>query len=269
MTSELDSIDAELFALRAETEQSPRAARDRIFSRLERSVPALASATVGALAASEIASSGRSNAVHLAGSGKLWLACVFALGGVVGAGIYAALDREPESRVVYVDRIVAAPAPKPVEPVAAPAPVDTIPQAAAPEPPTNVAPSTLRGPAKPERATESVPAGPAAPVALPAVEVPDSASLAEQQALLDKARLALGKGSGQTALETLELHARRYPESVLTEEREALAVKALASVGRSAEARSRFEIFEKRFSRSPLLPSLEAATGRTVTESSR
>jgi hypothetical protein len=273
MTSELDSVDAELFALRAEAEQSPTAARDRIFSRLERSVPALASATVGAHAVSEVADAGRADAVRLALSGKLLLACVFALGGVVGAGTYAAFDHEPESRVVYVDRIVAAPAPKPVGPLLEPARRDTTGHhAEAVEHQTNAAPNARRGASvrdKLERATESVPVGPAAPAALPAVEVADSASLAEQQALLDRARLALGKANGQAALETLELHAHRYPESMLTEEREALTIKALASVGRNAEARSRFELFEKRFSRSPLLPSLGAATGRGVTESNR
>jgi hypothetical protein len=123
--------------------------------------------------------------------------------------------------------------------------------------------------AKTERANVPSRVEPASEPAPPAADAQSIANLAEQQALLDKARLSLGEGNASAALETLELHARRYPASVLTEEREALAIKALAALGRSAEARSRFELFEKRFSRSPLLPSLEVATGRGMTEANR
>jgi len=271
MTTELDSIDAELFALRTEAEQGVGAARDRVFSRLAHSVPGLASAAVGAVVASDIASAARSNAAGLAVPGKLWLLGMLVLGGAVGAGTFAALDREPETRVVYVDRVVPAPAAKVVESVPAP----TKASVSGPDSPpagrsTRVAPvvskaATARVEA--ERAVTPSRAVITLESTLPSAEGADIVNLAEQQTLLDKARLALRKGDGQAALEILDLHARRHPASVLTEEREALTIKALASLGRSDEARSRFELFAKRFSRSPLLPSLELATG--VTETTR
>jgi hypothetical protein len=56
---------------------------------------------------------------------------------------------------------------------------------------------------------------------------------------------------------------------VLAEEREAIAVKALAHLGRRTEARTRLELFENRFPRSPLLPSLRTTVGKPVTETLR
>jgi len=56
---------------------------------------------------------------------------------------------------------------------------------------------------------------------------------------------------------------------VLAEEREGIAVKALAGLGRHAEARARLELFENRFPRSPLLPSLRTTAGKPVTETLR
>jgi len=83
------------------------------------------------------------------------------------------------------------------------------------------------------------------------------AGLAEQQALLDEARSALARGDDGAALRAVELHARRFPDSVMIEEREALAIKALVGKEKFSEARSRGERFRARFPRSLLLSSLE------------
>jgi outer membrane protein assembly factor BamD (BamD/ComL family) len=83
------------------------------------------------------------------------------------------------------------------------------------------------------------------------------ASLAAQQALLDDARTAVARGDETAALRALELHARRYPDSVMVEEREALAIKAFVAKGKYAEARARGDRFRTRFPRSLLLPSID------------
>jgi hypothetical protein len=59
----------------------------------------------------------------------------------------------------------------------------------------------------------------------------------------------------------VELHARRYPDSVMIEEREALAIKALVGQGSLAEARARGERFRARFPRSLLISSIDETLG--------
>ena len=88
-----------------------------------------------------------------------------------------------------------------------------------------------------------------------------SASMAEQLALLERARAALGRGDSDAALRILGEHARDYPTSALSEEREALAIKALARAGRLAEASARLASFEARFPGSLMLSALKGAVG--------
>jgi hypothetical protein len=88
-----------------------------------------------------------------------------------------------------------------------------------------------------------------------------NASLAAQQALLDEARTALARGDDGAALRAVEQHVRRYPDSVMIEEREALAIKALVGKGNYAEARVRGERFRARFPRSLLMSSIDETLG--------
>jgi outer membrane protein assembly factor BamD (BamD/ComL family) len=83
--------------------------------------------------------------------------------------------------------------------------------------------------------------------------------LSGQQALLDEARRSLARGAPASALASLSTHEARYPESALTQEREALVIKSLAAVGRIAEARTRAEDFARRYPGSLLLPSVQDA----------
>lgn len=268
MTHEPDSIDSELSALRAEARQSPGVGiEERVLARVEASIPLLASAAAAGVS-SELGSS--ASGVGAGVTGKLWLIGMFALGAGVGAGATAVLDRDETPRVVYVDRIITA---RPAKVADAPA---LRAETASPEP------TPLRRPAEPEQSSAKIaPLGkprlapgesktqesaPTAPVESPSTS---PANLAEQQALLDQARAALGNGDGPAALEAVRAHAARFPESVLTEEREAIDIKALAHLGRRAEARARLELFESRFPRSPLLPSLRTTAGKPVTETLR
>jgi hypothetical protein len=74
--------------------------------------------------------------------------------------------------------------------------------------------------------------------------------------LLEQARAAVDREDFALAMQLLEDHARRFKNGRLVEEREALRVKALASLGRRSDARRAAAQFEARFPRSPLLPAV-------------
>jgi hypothetical protein len=168
---------------------------------------------------------GRLVSLHPAASLALALAVGAALGGAV------ARTGAPPERVVYVDRPVPGPTtielePSPPQPIASAAP------SAAPTPraaPTRADPPTI-----------------------------DARGLAAERMLLDAARAALAHGAPDEALAAVDRHAATYPHGALREEREALAVKALAAAGRSAEARARGEHFRAEFPRSVSLASVNA-----------
>jgi hypothetical protein len=72
----------------------------------------------------------------------------------------------------------------------------------------------------------------------PSPRAPDS--LAEEAALLERARGALASSPGE-ALARTEEHAARFPSGKLGMERELVAIDALRRLGRRAEARTRAE----------------------------
>src|SRR5262249_1082268 len=88
---------------------------------------------------------------------------------------------------------------------------------------------------------------------------PDNRSLAAERALLDVARSALASGEPARALEAALRHERTYPNGLLVEEREALAVKALVALGRNDAARARGARFVKRFPNGLMRPAVEGA----------
>ena len=157
---------------------------------------------------------------------SLGYAVSFALGGGCGAGLFAVLQRPPAAERVHVER--------PIQQAAPIAAVST-------EPPSVVAPQP----------SASIPAKAAA-----AGSVRGPAGLAEQQALLDVARSAFGRNDYPQTLAVLSAHSQRFPKSALTEEREALEIKALAASGRFSEAKARAARFTARFPHSLLLPSI-------------
>ena len=174
------------------------------------------------------------------------LMAVAAIGGAgLGAAAYA---RWAEPRVVVVER-PAAPsvAAAPVAPPAAlvpPAPLAT-------ELPS-VAASALPAAAT-NRASEPRPVVSAAPPAR-------DPALARERTLLDMARTALSRGDTTAALSSVDNHAREFPASQLAEEREVLAIQALASAGRLPEARRRGAAFRTSFPKSALLPIVDETT---------
>jgi len=84
-------------------------------------------------------------------------------------------------------------------------------------------------------------------------------NMAAERRLLDVARTALGRGNGVDALAACDEHARKFPNGLLAEEREAIAVQALVESKRLPEARVRSDRFRQSYPKSILLPAVAAA----------
>jgi hypothetical protein len=148
---------------------------------------------------------------------------VFVLGAIAGGTGVAVLRPPPPERLVYVDR----PAPPPVPSATLPVPAAT---SAAPAP---------------------------RPSAEPRPSAPRANGVSEERSLLDDARQRLAAGDADLALKRVAEHERRFPNGVLLEEREALAIQALVNAGRYDEARARAEAFRKRSPNSVFLPAID------------
>ena len=193
----------------------------------EREVPALSAATraraiARARAALVAGVDRRATPVpvrHTRWAAAAALFCI--LGGAVGAA-------------AYQFRAYLAPAPE-IHPIAAPVKAVAAPRPVAPAPIVEEAPAT------------APPAAPAKPVLSKA-----DAARAELR-LLRQARGAVAREDYASALRPIAEHAHRFKDGRLTEEREALRVKALAGLGRTDDARRAATAFRARFPRSVLL----------------
>jgi hypothetical protein len=163
-----------------------------------------------------------------------WALGLTIAGGVSGGALHAVLAPE-KVRVVYVDR-------------------------ATPERSMSIstAPSTMSPPATAAIASTESP-----PAVVDQVErertPPSDSNWSKERALLDAARRALAAGEPQACLAELGKHARAFASGKLAEEREAMTINALVGVGRYAQAREKAAIFSRRYPRSFLTPSVEAA----------
>ena len=101
---------------------------------------------------------------------------------------------------------------------------------------------------------------PAAAVSAVITDPPNS--LAAERRLLDEARQSLARGEPQSGLRPLNRHAKRFPNGVLTEEREALAVRLLAALGNQTAAVARAESFHRRFPDSLFMPAVDSAIAK-------
>jgi hypothetical protein len=138
------------------------------------------------------------------------------------------------------------------------------PSSLAPSAPVVISPAASTPPAP--ASTSSLGAPPRSTAAQPRPPTSDeldARGLSAERALLDAARIALARGEGAEALDAAERHAKEFPRGRLSEEREALAIRALAMIQRTDEARSREERFRARFPNSLMLPGLEAVLGKT------
>jgi hypothetical protein len=94
------------------------------------------------------------------------------------------------------------------------------------------------------------------------VTMDSTSSLAAERRLLDEARQALARGEPQAGLRPLNRHAQRFPNGVLTEEREALAVRLLAALGNQSAAVARAKSFHRRFPDSLFAAAVDSAIVR-------
>ena len=109
--------------------------------------------------------------------------------------------------------------------------------------------------ARPPAPRAPIAAVPPAPAIVSGRLAPSQADAARTELrLLRQARAAVAREDYEAALPLIAEHVRRFKDGRLTEEREALRVKALAGVGRMDEALRAAEAFRVRFSRSVLLP---------------
>jgi hypothetical protein len=90
-----------------------------------------------------------------------------------------------------------------------------------------------------------------------------AAPSSEEVRLLRSARQALGELPAR-ALALTEEHARRFPRGMLAQEREAIAVEALAQLGREGQAKERARSFFSTYPSSPHRSRIERALGRST-----
>lgn len=84
-------------------------------------------------------------------------------------------------------------------------------------------------------------------------------TLKAERSIIDIGRQALVRGNPVLALKKFEEHRRKYPRGTLREDRDGLRILALVRLGRTDEARTRFDTFEKNFPRSLLMKKLRSA----------
>lgn len=98
-----------------------------------------------------------------------------------------------------------------------------------------------------------------APVAAPQTK---EESLADEVALLRQSEQELRRGDASSALVTLDLHARRHPAGVLTQERLAARVFVLCALGRTDEASRAADSFLSANPTSPHASRVRSSCGR-------
>lgn len=122
----------------------------------------------------------------------------------------------------------------------------------------NATPSAAPAPTVPAPATSArVPN----PLPAPSGSLTES-GLAGERALIDRARAALARGDAAAAERAVGLHRSRFPEGQLSEEREAIAIRALRATGRAQEAKQREEDFVRAYPDSVFSPSLSTDGGQ-------
>jgi hypothetical protein len=176
----------------------------------------------------------------------IWSAPALVVGAAAGFTGHAALV-EKVTRTVYVDRVVA-------EPLAANTPSATV-ESLALEPETPATEdATQRLRAAPVLQATSVSAAASANA-----EPRSESALGRERAVLDPARAALAAGEPARALDRVRRHRREFPNGILSEEREAIAINALVALGDFDQATKRAAAFRARYPQSLMTHSVDAA----------
>jgi hypothetical protein len=231
MTLRLTTSDPLVLLRNTESDPIPAGAEDRVLARLNASMAAISAqgAVLGAkVSAGNVAATPRWLEIKRI---AVWTAPSLMVGALAGTAIHAAFTTE-RMKTTYVD-----PAGE-----------------KAPEPAVQAPVSSPSGPAKEQEAPP-----PAVVISTPVKSSAAASELSKERALLDRARAKMAEGEAQQALSLLERHAHLHARGTLIEEREAMAVNALVSLGRYADAKKRGASFRERFSGSLVLLSVEAA----------
>jgi len=228
---------ADLLALERSYDDLPEGADGRILARVESAVagePGDGGDGGGHSGGDPAGRSGPSTPAAAAatkGVSLLARAAYLAVGLIAGAGGHAALvSGTPRSR--------------PEGPIAA-APTSSVAVALVAESPAPVV------------VVESLPSAPAAPASSVTLATRrDDKRIRDERADLDVARTALSLGRVQACLESIDRHTRTYGEGHFAEEREVLAVQALAGAGRNSEAAARALRFRQKYPTSLFGPAM-------------
>jgi hypothetical protein len=200
-------------------------------------------------------------------------ALVLAVAGGVGLGMASLRSpSEPavESRVARRAPSLTAPSTAqlspPAELIALPEPERAPAKEAATTPsPDGVRPRALHAPRPASRPSAPAPTARASDGDTQSVEVSSesrrASRLAEESAAVVAIRKTLLSGEPNEALRMLDRARLRFPDGVLEQEREALAVRALVESGQKDAARKRGEAFLRAYPRSPHAARLRALLG--------
>jgi outer membrane protein assembly factor BamD (BamD/ComL family) len=107
---------------------------------------------------------------------------------------------------------------------------------------------------------------PGTPVAEPALSDGATSQLRQEAALLRRAREQLGRGALTEASSTLTESRVAFPESRLSQEREALTIELYVRQGRLLEARTLARVFLSRHPQSPHAAQVRRALATTSQE---
>jgi hypothetical protein len=198
----------------------PPEAEQRVFSRLAATLAFPPGLPAPSKPAAPTAATG---AKVLVVGGVRRVLSIFLVGATVGAGGYGALQAVRQSPPTQPAAVPRAPEP----PAALPAPLPE------PAPPQVVPPPSPAPQVRPRETGES-----------------RDQSLAAERKLLEGARTALVKGDDDAAITSLRRHARVFAHGQLSEERDALLIRALVGKGDYAQARERASRFHKQHPRS-------------------
>jgi hypothetical protein len=183
--------------------------------------------------------------------GAIWRSIVFlaALGLLASSDVMRPVPPAAVAHAAQVASPIAAPLSNETHdaPVIAPSSEATVSVSNLPNAPAAVAakgaPWTPRSKAPPAAVAEPTGA-PAAPARPSAPEVSES-----EASFLRRAQSTL-HGDPATALQMLQEHPSRFPQGILVQERDVMAIDALARLGRIDEARARASAFAVRYPRS-------------------
>jgi hypothetical protein len=223
----------------ARTRQPPPNVTRRVAQRLSAAGALAATATT---ASTEALPVGRLGAAKLAGAlALLGLGCV----------VFVSTTRSAEPAAPSASPVAMPTAP----PLPPPSAVDDTPSIAVDALPSLAATAELPK----ERPHAVAPRTPSRNLPAPAASPKPEAEVV----LIRRARFALPTDPAG-ALGILEEHARTFSNGELAQEREVMAVEALAHLDRKAEAKRRAQALVGRFPRTPYVPRLEAALGEQL-----